>query len=322
MSFFDIDDAQIAALLAEIEAIDSTVEPEAKPGYFSPIPPDLSRYRFSCHVDTILIEIETEQPCKRPALLEATGSNYARSLDKESFEDGHGSCRWYLKLEDPTIDSVDLALDTVRKRWNLTSEDPAIVWIDIALDARLKGLDSRRNPAKQNAFEAYEPLFALWLRSLKPDCSRRWPSSWCSWRYVGYQAGMPMPEDIAFPEYGVVAYVGEVPDYPDAPLTSEFYRMYWKFEDMGQTLDATDCRARLECRIGRGGLDAVGLRTVADLSGFRWRKFADWFRFADPRNLPTPVVAHHSTIMQLGLPVRYDARSNRLANDALSRIKL
>lgn len=298
----EISQSDIDDLLAMLE------EAPAKPDK-----PDnlLSRYRFSASVDTILIELEIVESCKPDSLRQATGSSYVESLEPELVKAGAGSRRWRVKLQDPTIRSIRACLDAVSSRWGLVGV-PGVVWLDVALDARLRGLDARRAPAAQNSVEQYRDLLCLMRDSLKPHklgCG--------GWRYSASKDERP---DLATFPNGMTGYLGECPEHADAPLTSNFYRLYFKTKDTGQTLDARDRRARLECRICQSDLVSLGLVTVDDLGLFKWRKLARFFWFAESSLMP--VMDCIDSIRSLGLDIRANARLNRIASQALSRLKL
>ena len=297
----DIDTSEIDSLLAMLEA-PATAKPDDNL---------LSRYRFSASVDTILIELETVESCKPDSLRQATGSSYVESLEPELVKAGAGSRRWRVKLQDPTLERLEALCNAVSSRWGLVST-PGVVWLDVALDARLRGLDARRAPAAQNTVEQYRDLLCLMRDSLKPHklgCG--------GWRYSASKDERP---DLATFPNGMTAYLGERPEHADAPLTSNFFRLYFKTKDIGQTLDARDRRARLECRICQSELERLGLVTVDDLSLFKWRGLARFFWFAESALMP--VADMIGSIRSLGLDIRANARLNRVASEALSRLKL
>lgn len=327
----EISDDVISSLLAEIE------QTEVKPdgfdfprfdsgivvprGYSCPLPPDLSRYRFSAHLDTILIEIETEQACKPDSLRTATGC-YCRSLEQNLIDAGFGSRFWYVKIQDPTIDSIQACLDAVSSRWGLVSV-PVITWLDVSLDARLRGLDKRRNKqaGSLNTVDQYSDLLVAWRDCLKPDSLRGWNDDLCRWRYSRERRKLANAGD--FPENGATAYVGEKRASDDAPISNSFFRAYFRVKDRTEMLDPIDRTARLECRIGRLDLERLKLKSVDDLEGFDWRKLASLFNFADARQFAgLPVAECRSFIVQHSISVRADARLNDVAQRALSRLKL
>ena len=306
-------------IIADFTRFDSALIAGA--GYSCPLPVDLSRYRFSAHLDTIRIDFETREPCKQKTIRQATGY-YCKSLEQDLIDAGAGSRLWYVKIQDPTVDSVRACLDAVRQRWGLVGV-PGVTWIDVSLDARLKGLDKRRNKqaGSFNTVDQYSDLLVAWRDCLKPDSLREWDDGLCKWRYSRERAKLANAGD--FPENGATAYVGEKRASDDAPISRSFFRAYFRIKDRAKMLDQIDRTARLECRVGRLDLERLKLKTVGDLETMDWRKLASLFNFADARQFAgLPVAECRSFIVQHSVSVRADARLNDVAQRALSRLKV
>lgn len=298
-------------IIADFARFDSALIAGA--GYSCPLPPDMSRYRFSAHLDTIRIDFETREPCKPDSLKKATGC-YCRSLEQDLIDAGAGSRLWYVKIQDPTIDSIRACLDAVSSRWGL--EAVRIAWLDVALDAKLKGMDKRRNKqaGSLNTVDQYSDLLVAWRDCLKPD------SKVDAWRYSGERGKLANAGD--FPERAT-AYLGEKPESQDAPISNPFFRLYFREKDRAKPLNPIDRVARLECRIGSIELDRLKLKTVDDLETMDWRGLATMFKFADARQFRGfPVAECRSFIVQHSISVRADAKLNDVAQRALSRLKL
>lgn len=260
---------------------------------------DLSRYRFSANIDTVVIRIELGRNTKPGTLKAKLGpiigpKPFVGALDKKAIESGGGCAAWDVTIQDPTRPMLERLCEALREEYGLEST-PMLVQVDVAVDASLSGLSgaSDADMGVANSVDARKPIYETLKRHLRPGADvlpggARWWGRLSSGddaaqREKRRQLGLllkSMSEGSTMPSLPTeTMWLGE-------KSAAVCWVIYDKVRDQSESLPTGKHRIRLEVKAKLEGLQRIGvhdLQTVDDLWRFDWGRIRkDFFGFELP----------------------------------------